>query len=408
MITELRIEGFKSFGSPAEKLLLSHLNFVVGANASGKTNLLSALRFLKSFVLQDAEYAVNEFGGIVEVRNRLQRQKTRPKPLIINVRFDSTPQIIDLGGKEKNFQISSFNYLVQLDLRSADKLPEVEREILTADVKDNSGRTLEFRLERDTQNVEIVDSMTGDEGKPRRIVVPRQESTRSAVGAGFFSIPSAIFRHSIGTWRFYNINPSIARASFKEIPDVDLGPSGEHLSVILHKLEQKNGKSGLGEIISGLRSVIPGFKGIKTTPLPLEGKWAFQVLEDKIKGGINPDSVSDGTIRLLALMVIASRTAKDPIAPLVAIEEPENGLHPHISEHIVQILRTASERVQVIATTHNPTFLDYLEPREVILCDKKDGFTHLHRASDIQEIDNFRKHFALGELWTQGVLGGIP
>ena len=81
----------------------------------------------------------------------------------------------------------------------------------------------------------------------------------------------------------------------------------------MHKLEQKNGKRGLDEIISGLKSVIPGFKGIKTTPLPLEGKWAFQVLEDKIKDVINPESVSDGTIRLLALMVIASRMAKDPI-----------------------------------------------------------------------------------------------
>ena len=53
MITELSIEGFKSFGSPAETIELGPLNFVVGANASGKSNLLGALRFLQNAVAHD-------------------------------------------------------------------------------------------------------------------------------------------------------------------------------------------------------------------------------------------------------------------------------------------------------------------------------------------------------------------
>ena len=59
-ITELRIEGFKSFGSPMQRLALGSLTFIVGANASGKTNMLSALQFLKMAVLQNVEYACNE------------------------------------------------------------------------------------------------------------------------------------------------------------------------------------------------------------------------------------------------------------------------------------------------------------------------------------------------------------
>jgi predicted ATPase len=105
-------------------------------------------------------------------------------------------------------------------------------------------------------------------------------------------------------------------------------------------------------------------------------------------------------------MVIANWTARH--SALIAIEEPENGLHPHLSEHIVQILRAASEDRQMIITTHSPAFLDFLEPDEIILCDKKDGFTKLKLASDIVEIQTFRKHFRLGELWVQGTLGGIP
>ena len=62
MITELEIEGFKSFGSPAEKIELGPLNFIVGANASGKTNLLHALRFLQNAVNHDVSYAVQRVG----------------------------------------------------------------------------------------------------------------------------------------------------------------------------------------------------------------------------------------------------------------------------------------------------------------------------------------------------------
>ena len=67
MITELSIEGFKSFGSPAETIELGPLNFVVGANASGKSNLLGALRFLQNAVAHDVSYAVSEMGGNAEV-----------------------------------------------------------------------------------------------------------------------------------------------------------------------------------------------------------------------------------------------------------------------------------------------------------------------------------------------------
>ena len=130
------------------------------------------------------------------------------------------------------------------------------------------------------------------------------------------------------------------------------------------------------------------------------------MLEDRIRGAINPASVSDGTIRLLALLVITTWGVKR--SSLIAIEEPENGLHPHLSEHIVTVLRTASERRQILITTHNPSLLDYMNPDEVVMCDKAEGFTRVKRASDIAEIERFRQHFSLGELWVQGTLGGIP
>lgn len=408
MITNFIIEGFKSFGSPEQRLSLGPLNFVVGANASGKTNLISALRFLRSAVLQNAEFAVNELGGITEVRNKILREKNARKPIKIGFIMDFTNEkkISIETNEEQKFRFLSFDYTVNLDLRNESGFPEVESEIFNADIENEKGDKLYYKLRRNESEVEITDPTISGKDQLYKIRVPEQESTRLALGVGFFSIPCVVLRDLISNWRFYNISPHLARIPSKEIPDVDLGSAGENLAVILHKLEQQNGKGTITSIVSGLKSAVSGFRGIKTIQLPIEGQWAFQVLEDRIRGTINPNSVSDGTIRLLALMVITNWTAKQ--SSLIAIEEPENGVHPHLSEHLVSILRTAAENRQFLVTTHNASFLDYLEPHEVIMCDKENGFTKLRHASDIPEIKSFKKHFRLGELWVQGTLGGIP
>lgn len=406
MITELRIENFKSFGSDMSPLFLRPLNFVVGANASGKTNLLSALRFLKIALLQNVEIAVGEFEGPGEVCNKIQRERKKTKPVRLCLKVDGTKLGKLSFGKSPAKQAKSFNYTVELDVRSNDEEPRVLREELSAEFTDESNQSLRYKMVRSQNQVTIEDAVFGQ--VPREpIPITPQDVSRLAAGTGFFSPPLVLFRNYIEGWSFFNISPSVARQPCKEVPELALGEAGEYLAVILHKLEKQNGESGsLEQIVSGLRGAVPGFKSVRTKALEVEGKWTFQVVEDRIRGAINPRSVSDGTIRLLAMMVIAHWSARR--STMLAIEEPENGLHPHLSKHIVDLLRTASQTRQVLATTHNPNFLDELEPEEVIPCDKKEGFTVVRHASKVAEIKSFRKHFRLGELWEQGTLGGIP
>ena len=401
MITEFEIEGFKSFGLPGPKIGLGELNFLVGPNASGKSNLLAGLRFLKNAVMQDVEYAVDDMGGPTEVRNKRLRQRNEPKPIRLRTKIEKT---IETKGFGKTWRLSSFHYEVSMDLRSDASSPKIEKEELRVLMSEN-GRESEFLLQRDATNLLITDPMRPAGKEKQEITVPEGEATRLALSVGFYTLPCVILREEIRNWHFYNINPSVARLPYREGPDLELGHAGESLAVILHQIERQDGERGLDEIVSGLQGAVQGFRGIKTQRIPVEGKWAFQVIEDKIRSGMNPASVSDGTVRLLALLTIATWTARR--ASLIAIEEPENGIHPHLFEHIIEILRAASRGNQFVLTTHNPAFLDHLEPHEVLLCDKRDGFTRIKRASDVDEIDLFREHFRLGELWVQGTLGGI-
>lgn len=406
MISELKVENFKSFGSDMSPLRLRPLNFIVGANASGKTNLLSALRFLRLALLQNVEIAVAEFEGPGEVRNKIQRERKESKPVRLHLRVNGERLGKFRLGKDSAQQAKSFSYHVEIDVRSSDEEPQVLFEELSAEFTDDNDRLTRYLMSRSENQVKIEDAVFGH--APRNpIPIAPQDASRLAAGTGFFSPPLVLFRNYIEGWSFFNISPAVARQPCKEVPELALGESGEFLAAILHKLEKQNGgKGSLEQIVSGLRGAVPGFKHVRTKPLEVEGKWTFQVVEDRIRGAINPRSVSDGTIRLLAMMVIAHWSARR--STLLAVEEPENGLHPHLSKHIVELLRTASETRQVLVTTHHPDFLDELEPEEVILCDKQQGFTLVRHASDVEDIKSFRKHFRLGELWEQGTLGGIP
>ena len=408
MITELEIEGFKSFGSPAKKIELGPLNFIVGANASGKTNLLHALRFLQNAVNHDVSYAVSELGGSAEVRNKRLYQD---QPLRLAIKLEQEVKLSDPDdlpdGRDEDIVLRSWEYELALDLGSNETTPSIVAEALSTEVVWR-GQTSTATLKRENKKIIISDPMelllpTGFQGQTLTIAIPEQESTRLAlVVAGFFFFPAIFLRDEIRNWSFHNIIPGVARQPYREQPNAVLGSAGENLATILHRMTAEDRAS----IAQGLRGIVPGLKNVKTKKLPIQDTLAFQIVEDALNAAINPISVSDGTVRLLALLVLTTWIA--PRASLIAIEEPENGVHPHLAENIVDMLRSASEHSQLIVTTHAPDLLDHLEPSEVILCDKEDGFTKLRKASSVADIEQFRQHFSLGELWEQGVVGAIP
>jgi predicted ATPase len=114
--------------------------------------------------------------------------------------------------------------------------------------------------------------------------------------------------------------------------------------------------------------------------------------------------LSDGTLRYLCLLAILC----NPNLPaLICLEEPELGLHPDILPGLADLLREASERCQLIVTTHSDTLVDALTdtPESIVVCEKENGKTRLNRL-DKKELSHWLEKYRLGELWTSGELGG--
>jgi predicted ATPase len=146
----------------------------------------------------------------------------------------------------------------------------------------------------------------------------------------------------------------------------------------------------------------------------------YEGLDDfdvRIKGGtvevfltehdfiIPASRLSDGTLRYLCLLAILC----DPEPPaLICIEEPELGLHPDMLPKVADLLVTASERTQLIVTTHSDILVDAMTevPESVVVVEKHHGQTEARRLEATHELQQWLEKYRLGQLWTRGEIGG--
>ncbi|HZI08421.1 MAG TPA: AAA family ATPase [Archangium sp.] len=129
-----------------------------------------------------------------------------------------------------------------------------------------------------------------------------------------------------------------------------------------------------------------------------------------------PNQVSDGTMLLLAFLVLQHQT---PPVELITIEEPERALHPYLLDEFIQMLRKMTtgeigkKPVQVVLATHSAELLDYVRPEEVrfLTRSREDGSVQVNQATT--DTTNWRRVYeeynqSLGNIWLSGGMGGVP
>lgn len=201
------------------------------------------------------------------------------------------------------------------------------------------------------------------------------------------------------------------RRSAELAPATILQTTGSGMPNLLHTLT----RSQQSEVADRLKSLVPLYNDVDTRShqpgtheVVFQDRWSLD-------RWLRPHEVSDGTMLLLALLLIPYQT---PEVTIVGIEEPEHGIHPYLIENIVKMLRMLANgelgprAVQVILTTHSPTLLGFLRPEEVrfLRRDRQTGGTIVEKAP--VDSPNWDAAFAsyerdLGAMWLSGALGGV-
>jgi predicted ATPase len=144
-------------------------------------------------------------------------------------------------------------------------------------------------------------------------------------------------------------------------PGLVLEGDGRNLASVLREIERADpdGKTRIDEY---LRTIVPGVDSASFEPLGPKVTLLFrQNAGQKHPWSFFAENMSDGTLRVLAILVAAyqARRNGERRVPLIGIEEPETAIHPGAAEILAEALVAASQSVQVILTTHSPDLLDY-------------------------------------------------
>jgi len=119
-----------------------------------------------------------------------------------------------------------------------------------------------------------------------------------------------------------------------------------------------------------------------------------------------PYQFSDGTLRAIGLITLLMQP-KAGLPRLIVLDEPELGLHPFAIELISAMIRSVSKSTQVIIATQSPQLVNEFEPEDVIVVSRHEGASVFKRLSR-KELDAWLKDYTLGELWQKNVLEGGP
>ncbi len=353
-IKRVILKNYKSIA--ACDIHLQPLTFLVGRNGSGKSNFLDALRFVADALNYSLEHAIRDRGGINDVR---RRSRGHPNHFSIGFEFAIPDGLTGYYA----FRIGA----CKRDDRTRDK--NVEYRVQTEVCRLYNGNHLTPNIYFHIDEGAVIDT---------NLNVPPAAAADRLYLLNASGLPE--FRPIYDTFSrmgFYNLNPDKIRDLQTPDPRAVLTRDGGNITSIFSQLSpavKENIEEYLAAVVPGIHKVNVKVFGPKET---LE--FRQDVAGDKHTWRFLANNMSDGTLRVLGILVALFQgdQGTQNSVPLVGIEEPEIALHPAASGVLLDALRDAAYKRQVLITSHSPDLLDdkHLDVDSILAVEAQDGNT---------------------------------
>jgi predicted ATPase len=395
-ILELVIGGYRSLS--CVRWQPERLNVLIGPNGSGKSNLLRALQTISTAASGGLSKLVQREGGM----ERLVWDGRRE-----DIMFGVKMSPID---KHRDEVSESLTYQLDLQRLGLSSSYRIEHELLGNFYKfEQNEANQPFKLlERTPRNAVIFDAqhrgLTASEEE-----LDEGESLLSVSGGPLSANPIIkAFRKGLAEWTVYedvhtNRDAEIRQAAVTRNETI-VESHGQNLVSVLHTLYSTD-RDFKSEVNLAMKAAFGDEFEELVFPPAADQRVQLRVRWKSLKREQSAADLSDGTLRFLFLIAVLA----NPNPPsLIAIDEPESGLHPSMLPIIAEYARDASSRSQVILTTHSPEFLSAFgsEAPNTVVVNWRDGSTSLNTVSG-EKLQYWLKLYTLGELFSSNELEGM-
>ncbi len=415
-IKKIQVKNFKSFNDL--KVELGEFNMLIGANASGKSNFIQIFQFIRDIVNFGLDNAISMQGGIDYLRNI---KIGKSEDLLVNVVSDHKFKWTVRKSDKSLLGIKTYKIIYNFVLRPRRRGQRYETVIDKLKLFCNFVELKELK----TKFKEIEKYGKGEisyyleNGKlkvdlkiPSKVMLDKNDILPSFLrevkypsNTILFKTPFILtlpaFEMALSDISIYDFDPKLPKRATPITGKAEFEEDGSNLSIVLKNiLKNRNKSRKLFNLISDLLPFV--------TKLDIE-KFAdksllFKIQEEYFGRQYLPASlISDGTINITALIVVLFFGKNQ----LTIIEEPERNIHPYLISRVVNMMKEASQKKQIIATTHNPEMVKHAGLKNILLISRdKDGFSTISRPADKKEVKIFLKNeIGIDRLYVKDLLG---
>jgi predicted ATPase len=367
MLKTIRIAGWKSIKD--QTLDLTPLTVIIGANGAGKSNLLSLFKLLNAM-----------FANTPGFRNHVA----------LSGYADS---LLHYGSKQTP--------VAQIELAFGTNTGETKYFARWAAA---AGGTLIFTEERveflRTGMLSPTVLNLGAGHSETNLITAADEGDQTA------SVALKLLR-SCRLFHFHDTSDSCAaRQPCYVEANRFLYPDAGNLAAMLYLFRQQD-PAAYRRITATARQMVPDFDGFILEPSKLNEK--LILLNWTHKGRdyeFGPHQLSDGSLRFIALATLLLQP-KEKLPMLIALDEPELGLHPSALEVLSGIAKSVSSHSQLVLGTQSSVLLDHFEPENIVVVNTRAGASEFERL-DAEKLEAWRAEYTMGEIWEKNVVGGGP
>lgn len=378
-IEYLRVQNYRALGN-LELKEITRLTVLLGPNGSGKSTVFDVFAFLSECFTVGLRKAWDRRGRFKELRTR-----GAEGPIEFELKYREEPSL----------PVITYHIAIGED----EKGPYVEEEWLQwrrhqrgrpfrfLDFKEGAGQVVSGELpdEQDERGEERLDS--------------RERLAVNTLGQFARHPRVSALRQFVTDWYLSYLTADNSRGVPEAGPQERLSATGNNLPNVMQYLKEQH-PDRLRDILLTLSRRVPRLEKVEAELLA-DGRLLLQIKDAPFEKPILAKFASDGTLKMLAYLTVLY----DPNPPqLIGIEEPENHLHPRLLPELGEECRNATDRTQLMVTTHSPFFVNALRPEELwALYRDEHGYSQARRAADMEGVMDFVQEGAkLGDLWMEG------
>ena len=367
-LDKITIKGFKSIRT-LENFELTNLNILIGGNGAGKSNFIDFFRMLRAMM-----------------------ELSLPGLSSANLKT----YIADGGGSD-DFLFNGPKITEQIEVETRFG-PNGYRFKLAPTANDTFIINNEARFYKGG-NTEWWELGSG---------VETPELLKEKGGSGIYGglNVAAYVYEAISSWKIYHFHDTSKVAPMRRFETIDdsnyLRFDAANIAPFLLGLRD-NKDNAYNQIVDTIRLVTPFFNDFILKPNKNEKirlRWKQKGSDYPLK----PHHLSDGTLRFICL---TTALLQPDLPSTIIIDEPELGLHPYAIEILAELIKATSKKTQLIVSTQSPSLVDYFEPKDIVVVNRKKEASDFKRLTK-DELSSWLEDYSLGDLWRKNIVTGGP